>query len=182
MADLFSEGRLADLLGERLDNLDSVVAEMSASSLKQRKQAVKKALEQVDVSVPEIAREKAAIEVGEGDPIAVRLRIPFTGDAAMFALRPTDYSLAPPQGDVDDDEQALCFDRDFDAGTTSDDIAAWAARIADSVEQYLYWQAADVGMHRITLVSRAEALVEERRDRLAGLGELQAELDDVDQV
>jgi hypothetical protein len=180
--ELFSDGRLADVLNEHLDRAASVVEELPATSLKRRKTAVEKAVEQLAIAVPDIKRGKAAIEVGEGHPITVRFRVPYAGDPAMFTLRPTEYSLAPPLGDVESEASSLAFVRDFEVGTTSDDITAWAAKTADSVEQYLYWQAADVGMYQIELAERVEALVQQRRERLSALGDLQAELDEIGDV
>jgi hypothetical protein len=183
MADrLFDEGRLEDVLEERFERADVVVDELPAKALSRRASAVKKALTELVVEVPAISRDKAKIEVAEGDPMSARLRIPYTGDPAMFGLRPSEYSLGPPSGAVSDDDGVLEFARDFELGTPPEEISAWAAKSADSVEQYLYWQAADLGLHRLRLQERVEELVDRRRDRIDSARAVQSGLDDVNDV
>ena len=183
MADrLFDEGRLEDVLEERFGRADVVVDGLSAKALSRRAGAVKTALAELAVEVPAISRDKAKIELAEGDPVSARLRIPYTGDPAMFGLRPSEYSLSPPSGAVSDDDGVLEFARDFELGTPPEEISAWAARSADSVDQYLHWQAADLGLHRLRLQERVEELIDRRRDRIDSVRALQAELDDVKDV
>jgi hypothetical protein len=184
MADqLFTEGRLEDVLDERLKRAESVVDELSAKSLA-RKKAVSKVVSELAVEPPELKRDKAKIEVSEGSPLTAQLQIPYAGDAEMFALRPTAYSLAPPEASVrhSDDGGVLEFTREFPVDTSPDDITAWARQAAETVEQYLYWQAADIGEHRIQLQERVEDLVEDRKNRAEAVEELQSELDTVDDV
>jgi hypothetical protein len=182
--ELFSAGRLHDVLEERLSRAQAVVDELPAKSLKRPKAAATKAMVDLAVEVPTLDRGQAKIEVVEGSPMTARLQIPFSGDPTMFTLRPTEYSLEPPEATIRDSESdgVLEFARDFPVETSSDDVTAWAGRAADSVEQYLYWQAADVGSHMAQLEARVAALVNDRRSRLEALGELQAELDDIDTV
>jgi hypothetical protein len=175
---LFDEGRLEDVLEERFSRADVVVDDLPAKTLSRRKSAVKEVVAGLAVEVPTINRAKAKIEVGEGDPMRVRLSIPYSGDPAMFSLRPSEYSLNPPSGGVADDD-VLEFVRDFELGTPPEEISAWAAKTADSVEQYLYWQAADLGLHNVRLRERVKELVDQRRDRIDSVREVQAGLDDV---
>jgi hypothetical protein len=183
MADeLFSDGQLRELLDRQLDRVESVVGELSAKSLDRPKNAVKKAVGELEVDVPELKRTRASVDVDEGDPMVARLRVPFKGESSMFSLRPRDYSTKPPEATVDESGGVLVFSRDFAVGTSADEVTGWASRAADSVEQYLYWQSADVGRYRHELVQRVEALVEERRARVAAIGEVQSDLDDVSDV
>jgi hypothetical protein len=185
MADqLFTEGRLEDVLEERLKRAESVVDELPAKSLARKKKAVNKVVAELTIEAPELKRDKAKIDVSEGSPLTAQLHIPYTGDPEMFALRPASYSLAPPDATVRDPEDGgvLEFGREFPDGTSSDDVTAWATQAAETVEQYLYWQAGDIGEHRIRLQERVEELVEDRKSRADSVEELQSELDDVDDV
>jgi hypothetical protein len=176
---LFDEGRLGDVLDEQIERADVVVDELAATTLRHRDSAVKKAVAELQVEVPAISRSQAKIDVAEGDPMTVRLSIPYTGDPTMFGLRPSEYSLTPPSGSVSDDG-VLELVRDFDLGTPAEEISAWATSSADSVEQYLYWQAADLGLHSVRLQERVEELVDRRRDRVDSVRETQSQLDDAD--
>jgi hypothetical protein len=186
MADqLFTDGRLEEVLDERLKRAESVVEELSAKFLSRKKKAVSKVVAELTLEPPELQRDKAKIEVSEGSPLTAQLQIPYTGSAEMFALRPASYSLAPPEATVrgaDEDGGVLEFEREFPVDTSSDDITAWASQSAETVEQYLYWQAADIGEHRIRLQERVEELVEDRKSRAESVEELQSELDNVDDV
>jgi hypothetical protein len=185
MADpLFTEGRLEGVLDERLKRAEAVVDELSPKSLNRKKKAVTNVLAELTVEPPELKRDKAKIDVSEGSPLTAQLHIPYTGDPELFALRPTAYSLAPPEATVrhSEDGGVLEFAREFPADTAADEITAWAGQAAETVEQYLYWQAADIGQHRIRLQERVEELVEDRKNRAESVEELQSELDDVDDV
>jgi hypothetical protein len=181
---LFTAGRLDDLLQERLAGAEAAVEGLPPKTFKRPKTAAKKALAELAVEVPTLDRGQAKIEVIEDSPMTARVLIPFSGDATMFTLRPTEYSLDPPEATILDPEGdgAVEFVRDFPVETSSDEITAWAAQVADSVDQYLYWQAADVGAHKAKLEVRVEALLDDRKSRLDALGELQTELDDIDTV
>jgi hypothetical protein len=182
--ELFNEGRLDDVLEKQLERAASVVDGLPAKALSKPKKAVTDAIAELDVDVPTIARDQTKIDVIEGTPMTARVRIPYDGERSMFDLRPTKYSLAPPIASVRDPDDGGCleFVHDFPVGTSPDEITGWATKIADSVEQYLYWQAEDVGLHRIKLHERVERLVDDRKGRLDAVGELQAELDDVREI
>jgi hypothetical protein len=185
MADeLFTEGRLDEVLDEQLKRAESVVDEMPAKSVRRRKSAVKAVLAELAVEPPAIKRDKAKIDVAEGSPMTARLQIPYSGDPAMFALRPTEYSVAPPEATVrdPDDESVVEFVSNFAVDNPPDVITTWATNAAESLEQYLYWQAADIGAHTIRLRERVEELVNDRKSRLDSVSEVQAELDEVDDV
>jgi hypothetical protein len=179
---LFTESKLGDVLEERLDQAGAVVDALSPKSLSRPKRAVKKAVGELSVDVPELQRDNAKVDVTEGDPMTAALRLPFTGDAAMFSRRPSEYSIDPPQARVDESGSVLEFAAEFPIGTSADDISAWASTCADSVDRYLLWQAADVGMHRTELRERVAALVAERQTRVEAVDDVQSELDDVDRV
>jgi hypothetical protein len=179
---LFTEGRLAELLDERLKRAEATVDDLPASKVDGRKKPTQLALADLAVEPPVIRRDNVRMDVVETGAMTVRLRIPFDGDPQMFGLRPSEYSLAPPKAAVREDERELEFVRDFPAGTQSAEITQWASAEADAVEQYLLWQAADVGVHRKELEERITALVEDRRERLREVAALQSELDDVRDV
>ena len=181
---LFTAGRLGDVLEARLTDAEAVVEGLPPKSLNRRKSAAKKAMAELAVQEPTLERGQAKVEVVEGSPMTARVLIPFSGDPAMFALRPTEYSLEPPEATIRDPESGgeLEFVRAFPVETSADEITAWAGRVADSVEQYLYWQAADIGVHKVKLEARVEALVDDRKSRLEALGDLRSELDDVDTI
>src|SRR4051794_5015037 len=179
--ELFTDGRLHDALDRQLERAEAVVDELPAETLSRAK-ATKKAMAQLAIEVPEINRKKASVEVSEGEPMTARLRLPFSGDAALFSLRPTEYSLEPPRAQVNASDAVLELSREFPVETSSDDVASWATRAADAVEQYLLWQAADIGIHRRALEARVATLVHDRRARLESVSEIQAALDDAGEI
>jgi hypothetical protein len=179
---LFTERRLDDVLEERLKRAEATVDELPASKLNGRKKPIRRALAELAIESPELRRDDVQMDVIEGPAMTVRLRIPFDGDPQLFNLRPSEYSIAPPEATVRADEHEIEFVRDFPAGTKSSEVAQWAGAAADAVEQYLLWQAADIGLHRRELEERIADLVEERRERLREVAALQSELDDVRDV
>jgi hypothetical protein len=97
------------------------------------------------------------------DGYRVVLRIPFSGDASVFSLQPSTYTLNPPRGTVRGQEltQAVEYPHDRPA-----DIAAAARGLANSVGTYLRSAQGDIESFNQGLGAQARSAIETRRQRV----------------
>jgi hypothetical protein len=97
------------------------------------------------------------------DGYRVVVRIPFSGDAGIFQLRPSSYTLNPPRGTVRGSELTQTIEYPHDRPA---DIAAAARGLANSVGTYLRSAAADIEVFNQSLEAQARGVVETRRQRI----------------
>jgi hypothetical protein len=93
----------------------------------------------------------------------VVVRIPFTGDAAVFGLRPSQFTFNPPRGRVIDRELAYTVEYPQDAAP---DIDAQVNDFVRTVQQWLGFARANIEEFNRTLGQTARAAIEERRGRI----------------
>lgn len=89
--------------------------------------------------------------------------VPFSGDVGLFKCQPSTYTSAPPIGVIDKNELVLTYD------TTEHDAAGIKARFDSdlaSIKQYVEWIEKDVTAFNVTIRSRAEQVINQRRDRI----------------
>lgn len=104
----------------------------------------------------------------------VVVEIPFSGDAALFKVRPSSYTTNPPQGDVRG--SLLTFKIWTDnpqAGIIRSQLDAWLAEI----KRHLQWHRESFHSFNESLAAQARTAISQRREKLlanqnliAGLG------------
>jgi hypothetical protein len=91
------------------------------------------------------------------------VRIPFNGDAGIFQLQPSSYTLSPPRGTVRDSELTQTIEYPHDRPA---DIRAAARALVNSVGTYLRSAAADIEVFNGSLEAQARGAIETRRQRI----------------
>jgi hypothetical protein len=93
----------------------------------------------------------------------VVVRIPFSGDAGVFELRPNSFTYSPPQGSVVGDELALTIEYAHD---TKPDIDAQVNGFVGSVQQWLGWARSEIDALNSGLEAEAQGAIAARRTRI----------------
>jgi hypothetical protein len=93
----------------------------------------------------------------------VVVRVPFTGDAGIFQLQPSSYTLNPPHGTVGGSELTQTIEYPHDRPA---DITGAARGLANSVGTYLRSAGGDIKAFNQTLESQARGAIETRRQRI----------------
>ena len=102
------------------------------------------------------------------------LRIPFSGEKAIFQLRASTYSFNPPRAIVGDNELMLPIE--YPSDTARPDIKRIADELIQQVEQGMQWARGDCDAHNAALAADARRAIEQRRSRIL---EDHAHLDDI---
>lgn len=105
------------------------------------------------------------VHQGRGEPgHAVTVHVPFSGEAHMFRLQPSNHNFNPPQADIGTNE--LLFRFEYPSGTQPD-IKAQVEQLLRSIEEpYLRSHAEDVSGFNQELEALATETVVERRKRI----------------
>lgn len=94
---------------------------------------------------------------------AVDVEIPFSGDAQMFMVQPTQYTLNPPRGRVSG--QTLHFTVQG-TNLTSDIVQSSIKNFIESVEQYIGWLRNTANPFNDSLFQQAQNQIEARKQKL----------------
>jgi hypothetical protein len=104
----------------------------------------------------------------------VVVEVPFSGDAALFKYRPSQFTMSPPQGEVRGN--TLVF-RHWSDTPTADKLRAELNQWLQSVKEHLDWQSNSYAGFNDSLTNNARSAITRRRDKLlanqnlvAGLG------------
>lgn len=89
--------------------------------------------------------------------------VPFTGDPAVFNIRPTSFDLNPPQGEVVGSE--LCFAYKFVDAPTS--LTVEYERTIAQIKRYLDWLRPSAAQLRSELLQQAQTMISERKKQAA---------------
>ena len=95
---------------------------------------------------------------------ALLLRIPFSGEKAIFQLRASQYSLNPPRAMIGEHELMLSIE--YPTDTDRPDIKGIAEDLLQKVEQGIEWARRDCETHNRTLAEEARRAIEQRRSRV----------------
>jgi hypothetical protein len=93
----------------------------------------------------------------------VVVRVPFTGDAGVFELRPNQFTYNPPRAQVDGSELALTLEYPHDK---QPDIDAEVNGTIGTVQQWLGWARGEIDSFNRTLEQEAHRAVAARRARI----------------
>jgi hypothetical protein len=137
-------------------------------------------VEPPELQVEEMYREEARevmVDVG-GDPhryfspftantrirgYRIVVRIPFTGDSAVFELRPSSFTYNPPVGEVVEDELTYTLDYPHDSPPNIDEQVN---DFVGTVQQWLGFARGDIESFNNTLVQEAQRAISDRRRRI----------------
>jgi hypothetical protein len=118
-------------------------------------------------------RDFALLRATASAKAIIEVRLPFTGDPMMFAVRPASYDRQPPPGRaVQGYIQRLMAGRDLATERTASEIRAWAIAIGE----WLALQADSLGSYPEDIGRLATKLVRQRGEELAAERELWADL------
>lgn len=92
----------------------------------------------------------------------VVIHIPFDGDAGVFGLQPSQFSLNPPRAEVGVGELLDVIEYPSDSPA---DISAHAHQLANAVEGYLAYSRHDIEQHNASLTDVALQAIRQRRQR-----------------
>ena len=92
------------------------------------------------------------------------VHLPFEGDAAVFGLQPSTFSLNPPRGEVGKGELRLTITFPQDSPRPVDPEAQ---RFIGSVQQFLEWARSDIDWFNAQLRQQALAAIAGRRQRVS---------------
>lgn len=93
----------------------------------------------------------------------VVVHVPFEGEADVFKLRPSSFTLNPPRGRINSDDLVLTIEYPHD---TALDIDATANSFITSVALWLGYARADIDVFNRNLEHQARQAIERRRQRL----------------
>lgn len=91
------------------------------------------------------------------------VRVPFTGDKAVFELRPNSFTLNPPRGSVAGDELTLTLEYPHDAPPNID---GQVNGVVGTVQQWLGWARAEIDAFNRSLEQEARNAITARRSRI----------------
>lgn len=152
-------------------------------------------------ALPELLREEAEFDTREnGDEVAVRLKVPVTGNIKLLELVPEGHEYARIRAKITDDlargadqqgnsytsdafeepssnrRSGFVLSRNFPSSATADEIRGWARELLDQIESYLPAMRDQIAAHedhaQAALADRAEA----RRQALTRASGLKCEL------
>lgn len=92
------------------------------------------------------------------------LRIPFTGEAQLFLLQASAFSMNPPRAIVGVGELQLPIE--YPTDTARPDIKAIADRLVQDVMQALGWSRGDCDSHNRGLADESRRAITQRRERV----------------
>ena len=94
-----------------------------------------------------------------------KFRVPFDGDAQLFALQPSQFTMNPPSGQVEGSSLILAFQRE-DRDKTA--IQQELDRFLSSVQNYIGWQRTMLDQWNNSLAGFVKEQVQARREKLIG--------------
>jgi len=111
-------------------------------------------------------RNRAIFDRGRPFLIAgtkITVRVPFTGESDLFKVRPSAFSLNPPQGDLARNALFLTF-----TTTQPDDatLKSWHPQIMADIREHLRRIASDLEFFNSSLRDKARSYTNSRRERL----------------
>lgn len=181
---LFHHDPLSDYLSKQRDDAKRAVGDISTlADLSAKELELQKTYR---VAVPMLRRSQAKFQINDmADGIAVRITVPFQGDAQLFSAKPdnSNQRAIGPQATVDDgrwsnDGPAISFAKTFAPATTANEVKIWAKSEIDNIEAWLSDMSPAVDTYNGTIDAFIDGLVEQRRLVLATAESLRAELKD----
>ncbi|MEW6582118.1 MAG: hypothetical protein AB1416_05085 [Actinomycetota bacterium] len=94
----------------------------------------------------------------------VVVHVPFEGDAGVFSLRPSSFTLNPPRGRIKDGDLVVTIEYPRD---TQPDIDSEVSRLLGAVSQWLGFARADIDSFNHRLEQEARGAIEGRQHRIA---------------
>jgi hypothetical protein len=156
------------VLGNDLDSLAAKFAERFSGKVPILRESEGEAdHDEVDIDVSRDPRRMAYF-FNDGEPVyvkATRLKIwvPFDGDAAFFAIRPSTFNMNPPRGEVRGSSIACVI---VDDNLTEESLDRAFGEWLRDVNQYLAWHRDGLGQFNSNLVGLARSALDARRQQL----------------
>ena len=98
------------------------------------------------------------------DGTMIEVELPFTGDASMFHVKPSTYTLNPPRAKLL--RRSALRIHIVGADLDSNSVKSTIEQTIGSIEQYLNWQRNDVAQYNTQLPELVESHLERRRNKL----------------
>ncbi|ALV39157.1 hypothetical protein [Streptomyces sp. CdTB01] len=187
---LFSRGQLAEHLATKLDEVPEAIDFWNADRFLTLPEAdiTDQLIDSFRIDVPTLDRDK--IELAPlretygtvynefGEPVKIRqsiitLMIPYSGDRAVFTLRPTAYTDSPPEGVVADDGVLLHW---VTGATDPPFVRKHLDLKIDELARWLDWARSDVVGYNQRIGQLVPWLVQGRRAMLLASRNLESSL------
>lgn len=98
-----------------------------------------------------------------GKYLEFRWLVPFSGEPVLFSLRPSQFTLSPPQGTVEGVNLIYTLNND---GNDQAEIKREIERFVAGVQQYIGWQRPTIDAWNANLPALVKQQVQARRDKL----------------
>lgn len=187
---LFGRGQLAEHLGTKLDEVPKAIDSWDAERLLTLPEAdiVDQLIDEFRIDVPILDRDKIELAPLKetygtsynefGEPFKIRqniitIMVPYSGDRAVFTLRPTAYTDSPPQGVVTEYWVALHW---FTAATDPQFVRKHLDLKIDELARWLDWSRGDVAGYNQRIEQLVPWLVQGRRAALLASRNLESSL------